>query len=174
MGNPSWNLLNRKFLTTSKNAKWKGFIIAVPHGDRETSVLKNESLLKEMWTGFTKVIQSTYSTTSCERVGHIISPGFGQSLEAAKAIMEQARKKRADFVMLFLEKRSAPGYAYFKTLADCTYGMHSVCVTYDAKRGFTPQYWANIAMKINLKAGGLNHTVDGVEAGMSNTLVLGA
>jgi hypothetical protein len=39
--------------------------------------------------------------------------------------------------------------------------VHSLCVVWK-ENGFT-QYWANIAMKINLKAGGTNHTTDGVE-----------
>lgn len=170
---PNWNLMNRKFLKTYSTSPLKAFILAVPRSNG-TSVLKDESFLKQTFAGFQKMIQTTYATATVKLVGSTISPQFGQDMKAAEDIMQQAKNRGANFIMLFLEKKGGLPYACFKDLADRKYGLRSVCVTYDAKRGFTPQYWANIAMKINLKAGGMNHTVDGVQLIMKDTLVLGA
>lgn len=105
-------------------------------------------------------MQNTYATATFQFVGNVIAPNFDRN---ARDSMEKAKAKGANFVMLFLEKANTPAYSTFKDLADRTYGMQSICVVWNEKRGFTLHYQGNIAMKINLKAGGINHTVDGVE-----------
>jgi eukaryotic translation initiation factor 2C len=86
----------------------------------------------------------------------------------------KAKSKGANLVMLLLEKKSIPFYNLFKQLADCEHGLQSLCVIYDQKNHCSQQYWGNEALKVNLKAGGINHTVVGIDAIMKNTLVLGA
>lgn len=48
-------------------------------------------------------------------------------------------------------------YSKIKLLGDCTYGIHTSCVQDDKFRGANPRYFANVALKWNLKAGGVNH-----------------
>ena len=174
MRNPNWNLADRKFLLTNSKTVFKAFIIAIPHVDGGNSVLHNRDTLKQTWAGFHRASQTTYAAATFQFVGTIIKPDFARNQAAAHEAMDRARLQGANFVMLFLEKKSTPAYSTFKDLADRRYGMHSLCVVYNAKNHYSPQYWGNIAMKVNLKAGGINHTVDGVEQIMKDTLVLGA
>lgn len=53
-------------------------------------------------------------------------------------------------------------YSFIKTLGDTKYGIHTVCVVgqkFTSERG-QPQYFANVALKFNLKLGGNNQAVD--------------
>jgi eukaryotic translation initiation factor 2C len=94
--------------------------------------------------------------------------------------MKNARDKGANFALLILMQRSVPAYSIFKDLADRTYGMHSLCITEKPNyrnRALNKDlrgYFGNVMMKANLKAGGINHTVDGIADILKDTLVLGA
>lgn len=53
-------------------------------------------------------------------------------------------------------------YSYIKTLGDTKYGIHTICVVgskFTGGRG-EDQYFANVALKFNLKLGGNNQMVD--------------
>ncbi|KAH4122881.1 hypothetical protein HBH47_082000 [Parastagonospora nodorum] len=171
VSNGSWNLRDVKFLTTFPKIAFKVFMIAIPDGSH--SAIKGPEILHETFKGFQDVMQRSYSTATIQCVGMCPDPQFDRGEAEARISMEKAKDKGANFVMLFLEKENTPAYSVFKYLADCMYGMHSLCVVYKGKP-FSPQYWGNIAMKMNLKAGGINHSVDGVEQIMKDTLVLGA
>jgi eukaryotic translation initiation factor 2C len=171
VSNGSWNLRDVKFMTTFPKFVFKVFMIAIPDGSH--SAIKGPEILQETFKGFQDVMQRSYSTATIQLVGMCPDPQFDRGEAEARISMEKAKAKGANFVMLFLEKANTPAYSVFKHLADCTYGMHSLCVVYKGKP-FSPQYWGNIAMKMNLKAGGINHSVDGVEQIMKDTLVLGA
>jgi hypothetical protein len=88
-----------------------------------------------------------------------------------------------DIVILLLRASSQDLYSSFKYLTDKVYVLQSICVTEDKMKprrdGFRNdaalgQYFANVAMKANLKVAGINHTAQGVDKWLSNTLVLGA
>jgi eukaryotic translation initiation factor 2C len=167
MKSPSWNLNKRKFLFTKGKTVLKSFIIAVPRDDKGKSALRDTDFLMQTWKDFSSTMQTTYTTATFQFVGLAINSNIQDSID-------QARAKEANFVMLVLEKKSTQAYSTFKDLSDRRYGMHSLCVVWDPKKGFSSQYWGNVAMKINLKVGGINHTADGIEQIMKDTLVLGA
>jgi eukaryotic translation initiation factor 2C len=170
----SWNLRNRQFFLTRSKTVVKGFIIAVPRDDSGKSTLRDLDFLKETWNNFKSTMQKVYTTAMFQFEGYAMNPDFERSKTTARVSMDMAKAKGANFVMLLLDKKSTYAYSAFKDLADRQYGMHSLCIVWDPKKGFGPQYWGNIAMKMNLKAGGINHTADGLEHIMKDTLVLGA
>ncbi|KAH8126793.1 hypothetical protein ACSS6W_002380 [Trichoderma asperelloides] len=61
------------------------------------------------------------------------------------------------FVIILSEKDSSGLYARIKQLGDCTYGIHTSCVVGRTFGKASPGYFANVGLKINLKAGGVNH-----------------
>ncbi|KAL7907166.1 ribonuclease H-like domain-containing protein [Trichoderma velutinum] len=61
------------------------------------------------------------------------------------------------FVIILPEKDSTGLYSKIKTLGDCTYGIHTSCVVSAQFAKAAPAYFANVGLKINLKAGGTNH-----------------
>ena len=116
-------------------------MITVPRTDGQTSVMHDSQFLHETWTGFQQTMEAVYAIATFQRLGTAASPHFGADSKAAKVAMEQAKAKGANFVIFLLEKRSVAAYSHFKDYADRQYGIHSVCITWDKKRGFNSQYW---------------------------------
>jgi eukaryotic translation initiation factor 2C len=169
MTKPSWDLTRHKFLLTNNRVVFKCFMIIVPDGIGE---MADPAFLQHTWDAFVAG-SKTYSTGTFSRVGHHMSPDLARNRAEATIAMDKAQAKGANYIMLFLGKKSIPAYSAIKDLADRKYGMHSSCLVYK-DRGFTLQYWGNLMMKVNLKTGGLNHTAAGVNDVLKDTLVLGA
>jgi hypothetical protein len=77
----------------------------------------------------------------------------------ADEFFQWAKKSRIQFVLVILGTSDSETYGRIKTLGDCTYGIHTCCVQADkfgSSRNPLP-YFANCALKWNLKAGGVNH-----------------
>ena len=75
---------------------------------------------------------------------------------------------------MILPNSSAATYALVKYWADVKFGIHTVCVlAQNLEKG--AQYWANVALKFNLKRGGVNQLLtkqlDFLNEG--NTMVVG-
>lgn len=69
-----------------------------------------------------------------------------------------AHQNKLQFLLIILPERDTTGfYAKIKTLGDCTYGIHTSCVVSSSFRKAQPGYFANVGLKWNLKAGGVNH-----------------
>ncbi|KAF4982301.1 hypothetical protein FZEAL_2050 [Fusarium zealandicum] len=68
-----------------------------------------------------------------------------------------AKINNIDFLLVVLGSMDSEIYNKIKTLADCTYGIHTSCVQADKFRDANPGYFANVALKWNLKVGGVNH-----------------
>jgi len=90
--------------------------------------------------------------------------------------LDEAQKAGAGLVILMLSEFDRSIYPRFKDLADRKYGLRSICVAkpeqLDKKDQDIKKYMTNIAQKINLKYGGVNSAVDGID--LANTLILGA
>ncbi|KAI9049000.1 hypothetical protein LZ554_006849 [Drepanopeziza brunnea f. sp. 'monogermtubi'] len=88
-------------------------------------------------------------------------------------------KDRPNFVLVILPYEDNPIYGSIKRIADTKAGIHTVCVvsTKFAKGGRgQDQYFGNISLKFNMKAGGINHTVDPAKLGViseGKTMVVG-
>lgn len=74
--------------------------------------------------------------------------------------------KKLDLLLVILPGRDKSDntelYSYVKTLGDTKYGIHTICVVgskFTGGRG-EDQYFANVALKFNLKLGGNNQMVD--------------
>ena len=73
---------------------------------------------------------------------------------------EWASKQNVQYIFIILPEKDSSGlYPRIKTLADCEFGIHAslIVAKHMAHDGPSPQYAANIGLKVNLKMGGLNH-----------------
>ncbi|KJZ69220.1 hypothetical protein HIM_11383 [Hirsutella minnesotensis 3608] len=72
---------------------------------------------------------------------------------------DRAKNNRIQYIIFVLTEKDSQGlYPKIKSLGDCTYGIHTTVVT--SKHLLKPNnfmYYANVGLKINLKAGGVNH-----------------
>ena len=67
-------------------------------------------------------------------------------------------------------------YNRIKHIGDVKLGIHTICVVGSKFAKLQPQYFANVALKFNLKLGGTNHLVDSQKLGIINedkTMVVG-
>ena len=82
------------------------------------------------------------------------------------------------FVLCVLPYADVAIYNSIKTVADTKAGIHTVCVVNNKfmKEQRQEQYFGNISLKFNLKAGGINQTVDPAKLGIiseGKTMVVG-
>lgn len=80
------------------------------------------------------------------------------------------------FLIVVLPDNDASTYKQIKTLGDVRYGINTVCVLGDGQKFYKPngtQYFANVALKINLKLGGTNHILRNLTPLYKSTMVIG-
>lgn len=91
-------------------------------------------------------------------------------------------KTDAKILLIVLPNTNAITYARIKYWADVFYGIHTVCVVGSNKKFYNNfgskqiQYCTNVALKFNLKAGGVNHALPPEKLGMlkdGKTMVVG-
>jgi hypothetical protein len=104
----------------------------------------------------------------------------GANDEVIKTIFRRMydAKSRPRFVLVILPYNDVAIYNSIKTVADTKAGIHTVCVV--AQKFMKPQrqeqYFGNISLKFNLKAGGINQTLDPKQLGIiaeGKTMVVG-
>ncbi|PGH08751.1 hypothetical protein AJ80_07789 [Polytolypa hystricis UAMH7299] len=84
-------------------------------------------------------------------------------------------------LLVVLPDTDAGTYNRIKLTGDVKQGIHTICVvghkfTKQRGDGFDTQYFANVAMKFNLKLGGTNHVIDAPRLGIvgeGKTMVVG-
>lgn len=97
--------------------------------------------------------------------GREVNVNSSSDYPALDKLFEEA-SSRFDLLLVILPGRDKSDntelYSYVKTLGDTKYGIHTVCVVgskFTGGRG-EDQYFANVALKFNLKLGGNNQMVD--------------
>ncbi|KJK86218.1 hypothetical protein H633G_09939 [Metarhizium anisopliae BRIP 53284] len=101
---------------------------------------------------------------------HPDDPAIGSSLQRAAGAL--------DLLFIILPEANVPLYKRIKTIADKDYGIHTICSVgfkLSKDRG-RDQYMANVALKFNLKLGGINQTVENKNLGIvdqNKTMVVG-
>lgn len=106
--------------------------------------------------------------------GHLDQYLFTTSLTYDKATNDELvkntleslnRASKPNLIFVFLPSRNTHLYRIIKTICDTRIGVHSVCMT-EAKLWDNVQhpnrssgYFGNVALKVNAKMGGTNHTV---------------
>ncbi|KAK1962279.1 Piwi-domain-containing protein [Colletotrichum sublineola] len=168
----SWSMVNMQFNTAGSLKKWSYLLISLP-GYRDVF---DEA-------GLAVVMQSFGSTLNAK--GIVANPPMkGQRLLLSSpddAQLDQLLQKAAqalDLLVIVLPDTNTPIYNRVKHCGDSKYGIHTVClVGYKlAKTMGRDQYFANIALKVNLKLGGNNQLVDSSRLGIINedkTMVVG-
>ncbi|KAJ0167680.1 Protein argonaute-3 [Colletotrichum tanaceti] len=63
------------------------------------------------------------------------------------------------FLLVVLPRQDTALYGIIKKLADTQYGIHTICVVEKTFMKDSPQTYANVGLKWNLKNGGVNHII---------------
>ena len=163
----SWNMRGKQFAKPIKVTKWTvlrlgGARFESNHTNLFTQALKSYGLGNE---------------------GPINPRGFESPLpgseDANDASIQKIFKTMSEagvrIVLVVLPNASKVTYARVKYWADVKSGIHSVCVLADKLEKGGPQYFANVALKFNLKCGGQNQLLPKALGFLNdgNTMVVG-
>ncbi|GAO17413.1 hypothetical protein UVI_02024090 [Ustilaginoidea virens] len=79
--------------------------------------------------------------------------------EGLDNLFKWAGSNRIQHIMFVLARKDSSGlYAKIKRLGDCQYGIHTNClVAKHLQKANNYTYYSNVGLKVNLKAGGVNH-----------------
>lgn len=170
-----WNMLNVKFNTAASLKKWTTLILSEPH---KPHVFQNRNdVWKDTMAAFYKALR---------QIGIIIEPhekgpepitiNSIDNLSQIDQILEKISAKGYELVFVILPTKNTPLYDYIKTQADIKFGLHTVCSVGSNLIKGQNQYFNNVALKFNLKLGGINQLVDNTRLGVINegkTMVVG-
>lgn len=179
----SWNMANIRFHTGSNLGSWTYVWFK---SDRQTRDYFGEADVRQTVMNFKQFLVNSGINSG----GFIQQPPpptiylrDGDEVGNDAAIKDILRKMftgqtRPRFVLCVLPFNDVAIYNSIKTTADTKAGFHTVCVVGSKfmKEQRQEQYFGNISLKFNLKAGGINQTVDPAKLGVvseGKTMVVG-
>ncbi|KAF9765825.1 hypothetical protein IL306_001815 [Fusarium sp. DS 682] len=147
--NGSWNMRDVKVFKPGKPvARWT-YVNVLPGGPGDRSQPVDTQNVRE----FAEFMKSMNITVNKP----IPPPGETVNSHEAEKVFIWAQNNNIELVLVILGTSDSQVYGKIKTFGDCTYGIHTICVQGFQLRKSNPQYFANVALKWNLKTGGVNH-----------------
>ncbi|KAG1856966.1 ribonuclease H-like domain-containing protein [Suillus subalutaceus] len=161
----SWNLTNVKFHTGASVAKWAVLVIFDGH-----TAPSHEDVTK-VWTGFREGCQKSGMTfadqppavaKTSQLPRQSQDRGRSEGIKEIKRTIQNLIKGNPAFILVLLPFRDTKLYPGVKHICDVELGIHSVTIVLNKvlKNKGPQQYYANVALKLNQKLGGINHTLD--------------
>lgn len=172
----SWNMVKCKVVKPGKMIQRWGFVNI---HNRNINAVDLDTV-----EAFAKFMQDTGLQISQKPVS-MMTDNTGRARSVARAAFDgmmdkffsDAKKSGFQFILFIIDERDTQGlYAHIKMMGDCIHGIHTSIVigskfrpwdrfNNEVKTSNQMGYFANVALKWNLKAGGANH-------GLSNELSL--
>ncbi|KAG7095760.1 hypothetical protein E1B28_006465 [Marasmius oreades] len=165
----SWNLRNVKFFKGATLTNWAVLLIRDGNGRDEFQGTADPSL-KQTIDGFAGMCKTSGMKVPDMPFALLEAhlprkdprdPIRGLAIGAIRtAIM--SLKKRPSFLLVILSNGDKNIYSGLKHLCDSHLDVPTVCVhsAKIRKEKGQPQYFANVALKVNMKLGGVNHALD--------------
>lgn len=161
----SWNLKGVKFAVGSRLDKWT--VLVIKDNTRDEFAGSTDADLHQVISGFRNMCitsgmqvptNPTYTTAQLPPKD-ISDPMRRAAIEAIRsALLTVKPKPTLLFVMLANTDKAI--YEGLKHLCDVYLDVATVCVQSSKIRKSNPQYFANVALKVNMKMGGVNHKLD--------------
>ena len=98
------------------------------------------------------------------------------SLEKQLSVCNPGNSRHARLLLVILPIKDTVLYNRIKYIGDVKLGIHTVCVVLEKLVKANETYFANVALKFNLKLGGINQIVDSTQLGIiseDKTMVVG-
>ena len=160
--NATWNVLSVKFKRAARLATWG--VIGVLDGGRGVDQQSAQDLATGFWNKLKACGMHVPNSPQILPTKQLPHPNQDPGRRKALDLIEEAIKRLGapDMIVFLLSNRDDFIYPGIKTLCDTKLGVHSVCMQIDNVRDQKKQdqYFSNVALKVNTKMGGVNHTVD--------------
>ncbi|KAJ4287638.1 hypothetical protein N0V90_012341 [Kalmusia sp. IMI 367209] len=168
----SWNMIDIKFNAGGRLEKWSYLMISLS-GERDAF---DEHSLTAVMKEFHQVLGKIGVAATAPLPGRRVILQHPDDLQLDDFLKRAAGNMSLLFIIL--PGQNAPLYKRIKTLADKTYGIHTICSVGSklAKPIRRDQYMANVALKFNLKLGGINQVIENKNLGIidqDKTMVVG-
>ncbi|KAG9192783.1 hypothetical protein G6011_11517 [Alternaria panax] len=167
-----WNMINIKFHTGTRLAKWSTVMITLPGRPGSFDAQALTRVMQEFHQGLKDVGVMAEKPFDVQRLQlqHPEDPSLGSFL--------QKESGRLDLLFIVLPEANISLYKRIKTLADKDYGLQTICSVGSKlwKDRGRDQYIANVALKFNLKLGGINQIIEKTNLGIieaDKTMVVG-
>lgn len=176
----SWNMASIKFHTSRPLGKWT--YITIQSGNRgpdptalDRTVLNFQSFLQKAGINATEFMKGRHPVITIQPGQDVTNRNAIETLFSRMAA-NPADKPR--FLLVVLPYQDTPLYNFVKTAGDVKYGISTVCVIANKfmKDARQDQFFGNVSLKFNLKAGGINQTIDASKLGVvgeGKTMVVG-
>ncbi|KAF2491439.1 putative RNA interference and gene silencing protein [Lophium mytilinum] len=170
----SWNMMNYKVNTAGNLKSWSYLLVSSP-GKRDA--FNDEQSLTEVMGRLHSTLKDVGIAASPPAKGKKISITGPDDPQLENTIKGAAGAGLA-LLFIILPSDNAPEYNRIKQYGDVKYGIHTICSFGNklAKENGQDQYFRNVALKFNLKLGGINQLVDHSRLGLINedkTMVVG-
>ncbi|KAF5978332.1 putative argonaute like post-transcriptional silencing QDE-2 [Fusarium coicis] len=145
--NGSWNLRDVKVVKPGQPVKKWSYVNLLSNS-------RSEPVAAQSVIAFSQFMKKTMNIAVNDPVP---PPSLAVDSHDAEKVFGWAQKNQIEIMLVILDSTGSEIYGKIKTLGDCTYGIHTICVQGFQLRKENPQYFANVALKWNLKTGGVNH-----------------
>ncbi|CAG8976256.1 hypothetical protein HYALB_00009431 [Hymenoscyphus albidus] len=188
----SWNMANIKFHTGSNLGVWtclifqmetfRGSLMGATRRRIEPTIKKFQSFLNVSGINAAGLIPGPPPPEIILREGDEV--GNNGKIEAAfrtlfmSRVKDQPEANKLRFVLCIIPMNNVGLYNSIKTVGDTKAGIHTICCVSDKimKDQRQDQYFGNVSLKLNLKAGGINQTLEPTKLGIvseGKTMVVG-
>jgi len=164
----SWNLHNIRFAVGAPLRKWA--VLLIGDGAREEFGGPQDPALRTVIDGFVAMCRKSGMNVAREQpvvvAANILPAAKADPLRksAISTIRETLEKLKPvpSLVLVILSNGDKAIYEGLKQLCDVELGIATVCVQVGKirKEKGQPQYFANVALKVNMKMGGINHKLE--------------
>ena len=175
----SWNMIQQKFSAGARIGNWSYF--KIQFGDRDPLNTPLPGLMREFRTMMESCGLRVEAPNPAAGFPDLkLNPSQPHTHEVAidQWLSNVRNKSGTRTLLVVLPIKTQTLYASIKYLADVRYGLSTVCSVaskLQTERG-RPQYLANLALKWNLKGGGVNQQIPSNKTGIlssSKTMVVG-
>ena len=173
-----WNMKGKTVLKSGQLDHWA--ILRIVRGSKDLQ--KDEDYFPEASNEFLKILGNTLGKKKVSPPTKIWRGPLKVDRDNEVALEEaflQCQKAKIRLLVIVLPDEDRNTYNQIKKLGDVEYGISTVCVLslhtkfYKMPASKASQYHANVGLKINLKLGGINHTLRHHNSIYKTTMVIG-
>jgi eukaryotic translation initiation factor 2C len=164
--NGSWNCADQAFIRPGKFSSWTSCVLDLPNrtavwGDQDGQASKDLTDLLKMELVKYGLQMGEYKGVRKFSLGGLTLANRDANNKVLDSIFSSLEKNQIPLVFIVLPSDDKWLYARIKYYADTRYGIHTICSQGSklANEKGQGMYIGNLALKFNLKGGGVNHEI---------------